>query len=294
MFSGSIVAIATPFTDDGSAVDFEKLDELIERQVAGGTGGIVPAGCTGEAATLSHTEQEEVIARTVKAANGRVKVIAGTGSNSTGEAVRLTKSAADAGADGALVITPYYNKPTPEGQFRHYKAVAEAADIPVMLYNVPGRTGTKISPETIARIHGEVENVTSVKEACGSVDQVSAILSLCDITVMSGDDSLTLPMMSVGATGVVSVAANVVPDVVSAMVRAWQEGRPEEARKLHYKLMPLFKAFFIETNPMPVKTTLRMMGLLNGVCRMPLCEMTPGGEAKLKAVLLEYGLDLKE
>jgi 4-hydroxy-tetrahydrodipicolinate synthase len=293
MFSGSIVALATPFTDDGAKVDFDKLDELIERQIAAGTSGIVPCGCTGEAATLTHDEQEAVICHTIKTVDHRVQVIAGTGSNNTTEAVRLSRAAGEAGADGVLVITPYYNKPTPEGQFRHYKAVAEAAGVPVMLYNVPGRTGTKIAPETIARIYDEVENVTSVKEACGSVDQVSAIRSLCDITVLSGDDSLTLPMLSVGAMGVVSVVANVVPGEMAGMVAAWHDGRPQDAMALHYKMMPLFKAMFIESNPMPVKTTLKMMGLLNGVLRMPLCEMTDGGASALRAVLDKYGLPLK-
>ncbi|MFH0910865.1 MAG: 4-hydroxy-tetrahydrodipicolinate synthase [Planctomycetota bacterium] len=292
MFTGSIVALVTPFTDDGRAVDFDKLDELIERQIAAGTQGILPCGCTGEAATCSHDEQEAVIERTVKTVNRRVKVIAGTGSNNTAEAIRLTRFAADAGADGALVITPYYNKPTPEGQFLHYKAIAEAASIPLMLYNVPGRTGTKMLPETIARLYKEIPSVLAVKEACGSVDQVSAILHLCDITVLSGDDSLTLPMMAVGATGVVSVVANVVPEEVVAMTNAWHAGDTEEARRIHYQILPLCKAMFLETNPMPVKTTLQMMGLLNGVLRLPLCAMTETGTAGLRKALLDYGLPL--
>lgn len=293
MFSGSIVAITTPFTDDASAVDYDKLDELIEWHIESGTSGIVPCGCTGEAATLSHEEQEEVIKRTIKTVNGRIKVIAGTGSNNTAEAVSLSRKAGEAGADGVLIITPYYNKPTAEGQFRHYKMVAEAAGVPVMLYNVPGRTCTKMAPETIARLFNEVENVTCVKEACGSVDQVSSIISLCDINVLSGDDSLTLPMMSVGGNGVVSVAANLVPREVAQMVKLWQDGKPEEARKMHYKLLPIFKGLFIETNPIVIKAAMQMTGLLNGVVRMPLCEITDSGAEKLRKILIDYGLSLK-
>ncbi|MHC4870764.1 MAG: 4-hydroxy-tetrahydrodipicolinate synthase [Planctomycetota bacterium] len=293
MFSGSIVAITTPFTDDASAVDFDKLDELIEWHIESGTSGIVPCGCTGEAATLTHDEQEEVISRTIKTVNGRIKVIAGTGSNNTAEAVSLSKKAGEAGADGVLVITPYYNKPTPEGQFRHYKMVADAAKVPVMLYNVPGRTGTKMTPETIARLFNEVENVTCVKEACGSVDQVSSIIDICDIAVLSGDDSLTLPMMSVGGTGVVSVAANLLPREVAEMVKFWEEGKPEEAKKMHYKLLPIFKGLFIETNPIVVKAAMQMAGLINGVVRMPLCEITSAGAETLRKILTDYGLSLK-
>ena len=207
--------------------------------------------------------------------------------------VSLSRAAAKAGVDGVLVITPYYNKPTPEGQFRHYKAVAAAAEVPVMLYNVPSRTGVNILPETTARMYAEIPNITSIKEAAGSVDQISAILSLCDINVLSGDDSLTLPMMSVGAAGVVSVAANVVPADVSAMVNAWHAGKVEEARRLHYKMMPIFKALFIETNPIPVKTALKMLGLCNGALRMPLCELRPENEKKLRETLVKYGLEVK-
>jgi 4-hydroxy-tetrahydrodipicolinate synthase len=294
MFKGAITAIVTPFTDDASAVDFDRFDELIERQIAAGIHGILPCGCTGEAATLTHEEQEEVIAHAIKTVNGRVKVIPGTGSNSTAEALRLSKFAADAGADGVLVITPYYNKPTPEGQVRHYTAIAEAIDIPVMAYNVPGRTGTKILPETVARMRRENQRIACIKEACGSVDQVSAILAQSDITVLSGDDSLTLPMMSVGATGVVSVIANLVPEKMVELTEAWLGGKCEQARRVHYEILPLCKAMFIETNPMCCKTALRMMGLGNGVLRMPLCEMTADGEAKLRQALLDYGLQLAE
>ncbi|MHC4887260.1 MAG: 4-hydroxy-tetrahydrodipicolinate synthase [Planctomycetota bacterium] len=290
MFTGAITALVTPFTDDASAVDYATLDTLIERQIEAGIHGILPCGCTGEAATLTHEEQEKVIRHTLKRVDGRCSVIAGTGSNSTKEAIHLTKVAADAGADGALVITPYYNKPTPEGQFRHYEAVAQAAGIPIMVYNVPGRTGTKIAPETVARMFDGIENVTSIKEACGSVDQVSSILDRCDITVLSGDDMLTLPMMAVGATGVVSVSANLVPQDVVAMVNAFAAGDLAEAQRLHYHLHALHQAMFIETNPMPIKASLRMLGLLNGSVRMPLCPMTEAGEMTLRAALKTFGL----
>lgn len=290
MFAGSNVAIVTPFTADGSAVDFDTLGKLIEFQIANGTDGIVPAGCTGEAATLSHEEQKEVIRFTVKKVAGRAKVIAGTGSNCTTEALELTHYAKEAGADGALVITPYYNKPTAEGQYRHYKLLAETCNIPIMLYNVPSRTGIKIEPETIARLHKEVKNIVSIKEACGSVDQVSAIRALCDIEILSGDDSLTLPMMAVGGAGVVSVVANLVPADVKAMVQAAAAGDYAKARALHYKILPLAKAMFVETNPMCVKTALAMLGKCNGVLRMPLCEMTEGGRKKVEAALKAYGL----
>lgn len=293
MFSGSIVALTTPFTADASAVDYAMLDTMIERQIAGGTHGIVPCGCTGEAATLTTEEQIAVIRHTIKKVAGRAKVIAGTGSNCTAEALSLSKAADEAGADGVLVITPYYNKPTPEGQYRHYKAVAEAIRIPVMLYNVPGRTGTKILPETVARLRKNVKNIACIKEACGSVDQVCEILEQCDITVLSGDDGLTLPMMCVGATGVVSVVANVVPGDVSAMVNAWHAGDIKTARALHYKLLPLVRAMFMETNPIPVKTALRMIGVGNGVLRMPLCELRPESEKKLAAALTAYGLTVR-
>ncbi|MBN1256581.1 MAG: 4-hydroxy-tetrahydrodipicolinate synthase [Planctomycetes bacterium] len=293
MFAGSNVALVTPFTKDASAVDFDKLTELIELQIAAGTNGIVPCGCTGEAATLSHDEQQEVIAFTVKAVKGRAKVIAGAGSNNTAESLRLSTFAAKAGADGVLVITPYYNKPMPEGQFRHYQAIADAIDIPVMLYNVPGRTGTKMTPETIARLYKTCKNITTIKEACGSVDQVSSIRQLCEIEILSGDDSLTLPMMSVGGVGVVSVAANIIPKEIVALTSAWLNGNLAEAQRLHYQVLPLCKAMFIETNPITVKTAMKLMGLYSGVLRMPLCEMTPAGEAALREVLVAYGLPLK-
>lgn len=290
MFQGSNVAIVTPFTDDASAVDFDSLKALIERQIAAGTDGIVPAGCTGEAATLSHEEQREVIRFTVETVAGRCKVIAGTGSNNTAEALSLTKFAKEVGADGALVITPYYNKPTPEGQFRHYRLLADEAGIPIMLYNVPGRTGTKIAPETVARMYDEVENIVCIKEACGSVDQVSAILQLCDIEVLSGDDMLTLPMMSVGAQGVVSVLANLMPAKTKALCDAAAAGDYAKAKELHYGILPLARAMFIETNPIVIKRALQLAGFGNGVVRMPLCEMKDSNVKTLASILKENGV----
>ena len=289
MFAGSNVAIVTPFTEDGS-VDYAKLKELFEWHIAAGTDGILPTGCTGEAATLSHEEQKEVIKFSVETIAGRTKVIPGTGSNNTREAVELSRYAAEVGADGVLVISPYYNKPTPEGQFQHYKAVAEAAKIPVMLYNVPGRTGLKMSADTIARMYNEIENIVCIKEACGSVDQVTAILERCDIEVLSGDDMLTLPMAAVGARGVVSVVANIVPSEVKALCDAILADDYARAKELHYKLIELSRVMFTETNPIPVKTALQLMGRMDFKVRMPLTAAQESTVAVLKVVLKKYDL----
>jgi 4-hydroxy-tetrahydrodipicolinate synthase len=288
MFKGCYTALVTPFGKAGQ-IDEAKFRELIDFQIENGVTGIVPCGCTGEAATLNHNEQKKLIKIAVEAVNKRVPVLAGTGSNSTQEAVELTEYAKKAGADGALIITPYYNKPTPKGQIMHYEAIAKAADIPIVLYNVPSRTGISMLPETIAELN-KVENIVAVKEASGSLEQVSRILSLCDIIVLSGDDSLTIPMMSIGAKGVVSVASNIIPEEISNMVAAFSEGETDKAREIHYKLYPIFKAMFIETNPICVKTAMKMMDMLNGVLRLPLCEMTEANEAKLKEALIEAGL----
>ena len=289
MFAGSNVAIVTPFTEDGS-VDYAKLKELFEWHIAAGTDGILPTGCTGEAATLSHEEQKEVIKFSVETIAGRTKVIPGTGSNNTREAVELSRYAAEVGADGVLVISPYYNKPTPEGQFQHYKAVAEAAKIPVMLYNVPGRTGLKMSADTIARMYNEIENIVCIKEACGSVDQVTAILERCDIEVLSGDDMLTLPMAAVGARGVVSVVANIVPGEVKVLCDAILADDYARAKELHYKLIELSRVMFTETNPIPVKTALQLMGRMDFKVRMPLTAAQESTVAVLKVVLKKYDL----
>jgi len=288
MFKGSFVALVTPHLADG-AIDEKRFRELVEFQIESGTHGIVPCGCTGEAATLSHEEQKRLIKITVDAVRKRVPVIAGTGSNNTREAVELTKYAKKAGADGALLITPYYNKPTPEGQYRHYMAVAEAADIPIVLYNVPSRTGVYMLPDTVARL-SKADNIVAIKEASGSMEQVSRILSLCDITVLSGDDSLALPMMVLGAKGVISVAANVMPDKMAEITDLALNGNTVAAKKLHFDMLPLFKALFMETNPIPVKTALSLMGKIEANWRLPLCEMRPQNLTKFKDVLRQLDL----
>lgn len=287
MFKGSFVAIVTPFKK--GKVDEKKFKELVEFQIENGTDGIVPAGCTGEAATLTHEEQKRLMKLTVEIVNKRIPVVAGTGSNNTAEAVDLTRYAKKAGCDGALSITPYYNKPTPEGQYRHYEAIAKSADIPIIIYNVPSRTGISIKPQTVARL-SKIDNIVGIKEASGSLDQVSQILSLCGITVLSGDDSLTLPMMAIGAKGVVSVVANIIPKEVHDMVFSFLEGDITKAEELHYEILPLCKAMFIETNPIPVKTSMKMLKRLNGELRLPLCEMEKENEALLRKELKDYGL----
>lgn len=288
LFSGSYVAMVTPFQESG-AVDFDAYGRLVDFHLEQGSDGLVPCGCTGEAATLSHDEQKACIRFVVERVAGRIPVIAGTGSNNTQEALTLTRYARELNCDAALLITPYYNKPTAAGQILHYTTIAEAVDIPIMLYNVPGRTGVKMEPETVAAL-SRVPGIQSIKEACGSVDQVSNILDQCSITVLSGDDSLTLPMMAVGATGVVSVAGNVVPGAVADLCRLANEGAYEEARKIHYRLHALFKALFWETNPMPVKAALAEMGLIKNILRLPLVPMSEKYQDKLRAVLKELDL----
>ena len=288
MFRGSIVALATPFRSNFD-VDFDAYGRLVDFQIEQGTNGIVPCGCTGEAATLSHDEQAACIRFVVERVAGRVPVIAGTGSNSTKEALSLTRFAKEVGADGALLITPYYNKPTPEGQIAHYTTIADQVNIPIVLYNMPSRTGTNMLPETVAKLAAQ-SNIVAIKEAGGSVDQVSQIRKLSSITVLSGDDSLTLPMMAVGASGVISVAANVAPAKVAQMCAAFEKGDLAAAQRLHYELLPLFKGLFLETNPMPVKAALARMGLIQNVLRLPLTPMRPEMFAKLEPVLEELGL----
>ena len=289
MFSGSIVAIVTPFQN--GRVDERALGDLIEFQLANGTDGIVPCGTTGESATLSHQEHERVVAFTIEAVKRRVPVIAGAGSNSTDEAIALTRHAKKAGADGALLITPYYNKPMQEGLFRHYKAVAEAVDLPLVLYNIPSRTSVNLLPSTVGRL-AAIRNIVAIKEGSGSLQQVSEILQACGdrFTVLSGDDPLTLPMMAVGAKGVITVTANIAPAEMAAMVDAFAAGQLDQARRLHNKLFPLFTALFYETNPIPVKTALAMMGKIDGELRLPLSPMASESREKLTRVMKEYGL----
>jgi 4-hydroxy-tetrahydrodipicolinate synthase len=282
MFEGSLVAIVTPMKD--GEIDEASFRKLVRVHRASGTSGIVPAGCTGEAATLTLDERMRLIEVCLEEAGDAIPVIPGTGSNSTRETVRLTEAARRAGADGALVITPYYNKPTPEGQYRHYRTVAEEVDIPIVLYNVPSRTGVNMLPGTVARL-SEIENIVAIKEAAGSVDQVSEIVRLCDITVLSGDDPQTLPMMSVGARGVVSVVANVLPAVVAEMVASYPAD-PLRARELHTEIRRVAKALFLETNPGPVKHAMAELGLIeSGELRLPLVEVSEGTKEAMEPAI---------
>lgn len=289
MFKGSIVAIVTPFRN--GKVDEKSLSELIEWHIASGTNAIVPCGTTGESATLDYEEHYRVIEITVRTVGGRVPVIAGTGANATEETIMITQKAKSLGADAALLVAPYYNKPTQEGLYRHYKTVAEAVDIPIVLYNVPGRTAVNILPPTVARL-AEIGNIVAIKEATGDMKQVSEVIRLCGdrLAVVSGDDFTTLPLLALGGLGVISVTANVAPREVSDMCRLWREGKQEEARALHYRLEPVNTAMFIETNPIPVKTALAMMGRIEEEFRLPLCEMTDANREKLKKTLRDFGL----
>ena len=285
MFRGTFTALVTPFRDD--TIDVAAFKKLIEAQIAAGITGIVAVGTTGESPTLSHAEREQVIQLTVAAANKRCQVLAGTGSNATQHTVADTKMAEKLGVDGALLVAPYYNKPSQEGLFRHFKTIAEATSLPIMLYNIPGRCGVDIGPDTVVRLAKECRNITSIKEASGSVERVSELRARLpeSFTILSGDDSLTLPFMSVGAAGVVSVASNLFPAEVCALVQAYQLGDVKSAEKLHRKMFPLFKDLFIEPNPVPVKTALGWRGAMSGECRLPLCEMTAANQARLRKTL---------
>ena len=289
MFQGSIVALVTPFRD--GKVDEAALKALVEFQIAGGTDGIVPCGTTGESPTLDHDEHKQVIDIVIQAVNKRVPVIAGTGSNSTAEAVSLTKHAKQAGADAALIVLPYYNKPTQQGMIEHCRAIADAADLPLVLYNIPGRTGVNMLPETVAQL-ADHPNIVGMKEATGNLEQMTQDIVLCGdkLSFLSGDDTLTLPLMSVGGRGIISVVANIVPKDVSSMTRAFLNGDWKQAQELHLKLFPLCQAMFIETNPIPVKTALAMMGKIREEFRLPLCAMTDANRKKLEAALKSYGL----
>jgi 4-hydroxy-tetrahydrodipicolinate synthase len=285
MFRGTFTALVTPFRD--GAIDVSAFGKLIETQIAAGIAGIVAVGTTGESPTLSHEEREQVIRLAVTTANKRCQVLAGTGSNATHHAVADTKMAEKLGADGALLVAPYYNKPSQEGLFLHFKAIADGTSLPIMLYNIPGRCGVDIGPDTVARLATECRNIVSIKEASGSVERVSELRGRLpeSFTILSGDDSLTLPFMSVGAAGVVSVAANLFPAEVCALVRAFESGDAKSAEKLHRKLFPLFKDLFIEPNPVPIKTALSWRGDMSSECRLPLCEMTAANQARLRKTL---------
>jgi 4-hydroxy-tetrahydrodipicolinate synthase len=289
MFKGSIVAIVTPFKN--GEVDEDAYRNLIEFHIENGTDGIVPCGTTGESATLDHTEHARVIDIAVEAVNKRVPVIAGTGGNSTQEAIELSAHAKEVGADATLQVTPYYNKPTQEGLFQHFSAIAKAVPLPQILYNVPGRTSVNMLPETVARL-AELPEVVAIKEASGDLQQMAEIVNLAGdkITLLSGDDNITLPALAIGGKGVISVVANIVPKDTSDLVRLWEEGKIEEAREIFYKLFPLCQAMFYETNPIPVKTSVALMGMIGDEMRLPLSPMAPANLEKLKKALAAYGL----
>ncbi len=284
MYSGSFVAMITPFKN--GKLDEQKIAELTEYHIRNGTNGLVPCGTTGEAVTLSDEEHLRVVQIVIETARGRVPVVAGTGTNSTDKTIKLTRAVAKLGADAALVVTPYYNKPTQEGLYLHYKAINDAVDLPIVAYNVPGRTSVNMVAETTVRI-SRLRNVVAVKEAAGSTDQVSAIIGAAgpDFAVMSGDDSMTLPFLALGATGVISVVANIAPAATSELVKAFQAGNLARARELHYKLFDLVRAMFIETNPIPVKTAAGLLGLCSDEMRLPLCPLSEANLAKLKTAL---------
>lgn len=288
MFAGCTVALVTPFRD--GELDEAALRDLVEWQIAQGTKTISPVGTTGEAPTLSHAEHERVIAIVVETAAGRAKIVPGTGSNSTTEAIRLTKFAARAGADGALLVAPYYNRPNQEGLYRHFATVADSVEIPLVLYNIPGRTGRNVEPETIERL-GALERIVAVKEAAGSLDQVSDILVRTNLTVLSGDDSLTLPMLAVGAEGVVSVVANLVPQDVNALIDDFNAGEIGSAQKRHARLFPLCRDLLgLAPNPVPLKAAMALLKRGNGELRLPLCPLDETEEARLTDALVQYGL----
>ncbi len=289
-FEGIITALATPF--NGGALDEDALRRHINFQIKEGVNGILPCGTTGESPTLNHEEHNRVIAIAVEEAKGQVTVLAGTGSNSTSEAIELAIRAQKDGADGLLSVTPYYNKPTQEGIFRHYAAIAEKVELPILLYNIPGRCGVNILPETVARMAREIPNVVGIKEATGDLNQMVKTIDLCgpDFLVTSGDDGLSLPLWAVGGGGVISVASNLIPGPMAAMWRAWQEGNLAETKAAYYKMLPLFKALFIETSPMPLKASLSLAGLMSSEMRLPMCQPLDSTVEALKPILKTWGL----
>lgn len=289
VFQGSMVAVVTPFKD--GRVDETKVRELVEFHIKNGTDVLVPCGTTGESPTLSHDEHRRVIELAIQTANKRIPVVAGTGSNSTAEAIDLTRFAKNAGADGALVVLPYYNKPTQQGLIAHCRAIADAVELPLILYNIPGRTGINMLPDTLA-VLADHPNIVGMKEATGNLEQMTHDIVLCGakLSFLSGDDTLTLPLMAVGGKGVISVVANIVPRDVADLTRAFLSGDWKRARELHLKLFPLCQAMFCETNPIPVKTAMALMGMINGELRLPLCPMSEANLNKLKAAMRAYGL----
>lgn len=289
MFKGSMVALVTPFKN--GKIDEKALGELVEFHIKNGTTALVPCGTTGESATLNYEEHDKVIELTIGFANGRVPVIAGTGSNSTEEAIALTRHAKKAGARASLQVSPYYNRPTQKGLYLHFKAIAEAVDIPIILYNIASRTGVNIEPETFVKL-AQLKNIIGVKEASGSLEQMSRIRSLVpkDFLLISGDDALTLPVMSIGGVGIISVVANIIPRDVADMCALFENGNVKGCEDLHYKMLDLIKAMFIETNPIPVKTAMGLMKMIDPQIRLPLCEMLPENKEKLVKALKDYEL----
>ena len=289
-FQGSLVAMVTPFRH--GKVDEGKVRELVEFHVTHGTDGLIPCGTTGESPTLSHDEHKRVVEIVTEAARRRIKVVAGTGSNSTAEAIDLTRHAERAGARWALVVNPYYNKPTQEGLYRHFRAVAESAALPILVYNIQSRTAVNVETDTLARLARDCKNVVGVKEASGSLDQMSQVIAACgpDFAVISGDDNLTLPLMAIGGAGVISVIANLVPRETADLTHAALEGDWKRARELHYRLFPLARAAFLETNPIPIKEAMAMAGMLEPEFRLPMCRMSDANRERLRAVLKPYGL----
>ncbi len=289
-FQGSLVALVTPFR--GGKVDEAKLRELVDFHAAHGTDGIVPCGTTGESPTLSHDEHKRVVEIVIEAARGRLPIIAGTGSNSTAEAIDLTAHAGKAGAAGALVVNPYYNRPTQEGLYRHFRAIADAVDIPILLYNIAGRTAVNVETDTLVRLVKDCANIIGVKEASGSLDQMTQVILNCgpDFAVLSGDDNLTLPLMAVGGRGVISVMANFIPRETAELTHAALAGDWKLARELHLRLYPLSRAMFIETNPIPVKETMAMMGMIEPEFRLPMCRMAEATRQRLQALIESFGL----
>jgi len=289
MFKGSMVALVTPFRN--GKIDEKALKELVEFHIKNGTTALVPCGTTGESATLNYDEHDRVIELTIEFAKGRIPVIAGTGSNSTEEAIMLTAHAKKAGAAASLQVSPYYNRPTQKGLYLHFKAIAEAVDMPMILYNIASRTGVNIEPETFAKL-AEVKNIIGVKEASGSLEQMSRIRKTCpkEFLLISGDDALTLPVMAIGGVGIISVAANIIPRDIADMCSAFEKGDIKKAKELHYKMLGLVKSLFIETNPIPVKTAMGLMKMMDPELRLPMCEMLPENKDKLVKAMKEYKL----
>ena len=292
MFSGTLVAMITPFESDG-AIDYRRLEEQTDFLIESGVDGLVPVGTTGESPTLSHEEHQQVIKAVVTCANGRVPVVAGTGSNSTDEAIHLTRYAKQTGAAGALMVNPYYNKPTQGGLYAHFAKIASEVDFPIVLYNIPGRCSVTMTPQTVARLHTDHPNIVAIKEATGSMDQASEIATTCKITILSGDDSLTLPLAAIGGSGIISVVANVVPADVKKLTDAIAANNLESARAQHQKLFPLCRAMFIETNPIPIKAAMQTLGRDRGVLRLPMTPLSEENTPILHDALRDYGLKAK-